>query len=87
MKLNELLTCSRDSLNEKLNFIDSACNGIALMNSLIEYQKTLNNTDNRNRCPITGYVLQKLCSLNGLHVDYSQAYNAIITARLNKGVL
>ena len=81
MNLNELLTCKDEELHDKLNMIDFACNGIALMNSLINYMKTLNSTDERNKSVITGYILQKLCDLNGLECNYTVIYDRLIDER------
>lgn len=83
MKLNKLLTCSKEELNENIDFIDGACNGIALINSLIDYQKELDNTDDRNQSAVTGYILQKLCALNHISNEtlYRDAYHNLLKAR------
>lgn len=84
MNLNKLLTCDIDNFHEEIDFIDGACNGIGLVNSLLRYMEELDGTSERNTSPIVGYLLQKLCDLNGISNTelYRQAYINLFEARL-----
>ena len=65
-QLEKLITCRDEDLQDELDYIDNACNGIALCNSIIQRMKQFDDTDDRNRDSIVGYLLQKLCDLNGI---------------------
>ena len=64
MGLNRLLSCSDAELDAEIGFLMGACNGVALLNSLLQFQKTLTDTRDRNEHPITCLVLYKLMSLS-----------------------
>jgi len=70
------------NFQETIDYIDDACNGTGLLNSLIELQKELrdNNlvtsTDEKNTHAVTRYFLQKLIDLSGAMPETSYYVSA-----------